>query len=91
VYGGVVENSVYVAAAARGRGIGRALLDALVASTEASGIWTIQTGIFPENESSIRLHERAGFRIVGRRERLGRLGGEWRDVLLLERRSSVVA
>ncbi|HEX5798494.1 MAG TPA: GNAT family N-acetyltransferase [Gaiellaceae bacterium] len=91
VYGGVVENSVYVAAAARGRGVGRALLDALVASTEAAGIWTIQTGIFPENESSIRLHERAGFRIVGRRERLGQLDGEWRDVLLLERRSSVVA
>ena len=91
VYGGVVEDSVYVAAAARGRGMGRALLDALVASTEAAGIWTIQTGIFPENESSIRLHERAGFRIVGRRERLGRLDGEWRDVLLLERRSPVVA
>ncbi|HET9508382.1 MAG TPA: GNAT family N-acetyltransferase [Gaiellaceae bacterium] len=91
VYGGVVEDSVYVAAAARGRGVGRALLDALVASTEAAGIWTIQTGIFPENESSIRLHERAGFRIVGRRERLGRLDGEWRDVLLLERRSPVVA
>ena len=90
VYGGVVENSVYVAAAARGRGVGRALLDALVASTEAAGIWTIQTGIFPENESSIRLHERAGFRIVGRRERLGRLDGTWRDVLLLERRSLVV-
>ena len=90
VYGGVVENSVYVAAAARGRGVGRALLDELVASTEAAGIWTIQTGIFPENESSIRLHERAGFRIVGRRERLGRLDGEWRDVLLLERRSPVV-
>ena len=90
VYGGVVENSVYVAASAQGRGVGRALLAALVASTEAAGIWTIQTGIFPENDVSIRLHERAGFRVVGRRERLGRLDGVWRDVLFLERRSRVV-
>jgi L-amino acid N-acyltransferase YncA len=91
VYGGVVENSVYVAASAQGRGLGGALLDALVDSTEAAGIWTIQTGIFPENEASVRLHERAGFRVVGRRERLGKLDGVWRDVLLLERRSGVVA
>ena len=90
VYGGVVENSVYVAASAQGRGVGRALLAALVASTEAAGIWTIQTGIFPENEVSIRLHERAGFRVVGRREQLGKLDGAWRDVLFLERRSKVV-
>ena len=90
VYGGVAENSVYVAASARGRGIGRALLDALVASTEAAGIWTIQSGIFPENEASLRLHEAAGFRVVGRRERLGRLDGEWRDVVFVERRSRVV-
>ncbi len=90
VYGGVVENSVYVAASAHGRGVGRALLAALVASTEGAGIWTIQTGIFPENEVSIRLHERAGFRVVGRRERLGKLDGAWRDVLFLERRSKVV-
>ncbi len=90
VYGGVVENSVYVAASGQGRGIGTALLDALVESTEAAGIWTIQTGIFPENEASIRLHERVGFRVVGRRERLGKLDGVWRDVLLLERRSGVV-
>ena len=90
VYEGVVENSVYVAASAQGRGVGRALLDALVASTEAAGIWTIQTGIFPENDASIRLHERAGFRVVGRRERLGKLDGVWRDVLFLERRSEVV-
>jgi len=90
VYGGVVENSVYVAASAQGRGIGGALLDALVDSTEAGGIWTIQTGIFPENEASVRLHERLGFRVVGRRERLGKLDGVWRDVLLLERRSGVV-
>ena len=90
VYGGVVENSVYVTESAQGRGVGLALLTALVASTEAAGIWTIQTGIFPENEASIRLHERAGFRVVGRRERLGKLDGVWRDVLFLERRSEVV-
>jgi phosphinothricin acetyltransferase len=91
VYGGVVENSVYVDASARGRGVGRLLLERLVASTEAAGIWTIQTGIFPENEASVRLHERVGFRVVGRRERLGKLRGVWRDVLFLERRSAVVA
>jgi phosphinothricin acetyltransferase len=90
VYGGVVEHSVYVAAAERGRGIGGILLARLVASTEAAGVWTIQTGIFPENEASLRVHERAGFRVVGRRERLGRLHGAWRDVLLLERRSDAV-
>jgi L-amino acid N-acyltransferase YncA len=90
VYEGVVENSVYVAAEARGRGVGRALLDALIASTEAAGIWTIQTGVFPENEVSVRLHECAGFRVVGRRERIGRLNGAWRDVLFLERRSDAV-
>ena len=90
VYDGVVENSVYVAGSAQGRGVGRALLDALVVSTEAAGIWTIQTGIFPENEASVRLHERAGFRVVGRRARLGKLDGVWRDVLFLERRSTVV-
>ena len=90
VYGGVVENSVYVAEAARGQGVGRLLLERLIASTEAAGIWTIQTGIFPENESSVRLHERVGFEIVGRRKRIGKLNGVWRDVLLIERRSTVV-
>jgi phosphinothricin acetyltransferase len=90
VYGGVVEDSVYVGEDARGRGVGRELLEALVASSEQAGIWTIQAGIFPENVASVRLHERAGFRIVGRRERLGRLDGAWRDVLLLERRSPTV-
>jgi L-amino acid N-acyltransferase YncA len=90
VYGGVVENSVYVAAEARGKGVGRTLLEALVASTEAAGVWTIQTGIFPENDVSVRVHERVGYRVVGRRERLGRLNGVWRDVLLLERRSDAV-
>jgi L-amino acid N-acyltransferase YncA len=91
VYAGVVEHSVYVARAARGRGVGRALLAALIDSTEAAGIWTIQSGVFPENEASIALHRAAGFREVGRRERLGQhvVGGiaRWRDVVLLERRS----
>jgi phosphinothricin acetyltransferase len=90
VYGGVVENSVYVAEAARGQGVGQRLLEELIASTEASGIWTIQTGIFAENEGSIHLHERVGFEVVGRRKRVGKLNGVWRDVLLLERRSENV-
>ena len=89
VYVGVAEVSVYVAAAARGRGVGTALLSALVASSEAGGVWTLEAGILPENEASVRMHERCGFRVVGRRERLGRMDGEWRDVLLLERRSRV--
>jgi L-amino acid N-acyltransferase YncA len=86
-YAGVVEHSVYVAEHARGRGVGRALMEALVASTDAAGIWTIETGIFPENEASLALHERVGFRVVGRRERIAQLDGVWRDTLLLERRS----
>jgi phosphinothricin acetyltransferase len=90
VYAGVVEHSVYVDPAARGRGVGRALLDALIAATEQAGIWTIQSGIFPENTASLRLHQRAGFRVVGTRERLGRHHGRWRDVVLLERRSGRV-
>jgi L-amino acid N-acyltransferase YncA len=90
VYAGVVEHSVYVHPAARGRGVGAALLAALVTSTEAAGVWTIQSGIFPENTASLALHERAGFRRVGVRERLGRHQGQWRDVVLLERRSPVV-
>lgn len=90
VYAGVVEHSVYVDPAGQGRGVGRALLDALIASTEAAGIWTIQSGIFPENEASLRLHARVGFRVVGVRERIGRHHGRWRDVVLLERRSPVV-
>ena len=90
VYAGVVEHSVYVHPAAHGRGVGCALLAALVSSTEAAGIWTIQSGIFPENTASLALHERAGFRRVGVRERLGRHHGTWRDVVLLERRSTVV-
>jgi L-amino acid N-acyltransferase YncA len=88
VYAGVVEHSVYVARPARGRGVGRALLDALIASTEGAGIWTIQSGVFPENTASLALHGAAGFREVGRRERIGRHHDGWRDVILLERRSS---
>jgi phosphinothricin acetyltransferase len=90
VYGGVAEVSVYVADAARGQGLGRLLLAALVAESEKHGIWTLQAGIFPENTASIRLHEALGFRVLGRRERIGMLGGVWRDTLLLERRSAVV-
>jgi phosphinothricin acetyltransferase len=88
VYAGVAEHSVYVAAAARGQGVGRRLLDALVASTEQAGIWTLQSGIFPENTVSLRLHEACGFRVVGTRERIGLHQGQWRDVILLERRSA---
>jgi L-amino acid N-acyltransferase YncA/DNA-binding transcriptional ArsR family regulator len=87
VYAGVVEHSVYVAPTARRRGVGAALLQALIDSTEAAGIWTIQSGIFPENIASIRLHQRKGFRVVGTRERIGRQRGRWRDVVLVERRS----
>lgn len=87
VYAGVAENSVYVADSAQGRGVGRALLEELIARSERNGIWTIQTGIFRENEASIALHERCGFRIVGTRERLGQHNGRWRDVVLMERRS----
>nr|MDT0662581.1 GNAT family N-acetyltransferase [Micromonospora sp. DSM 115978] len=90
VYAGVVEHSVYVDPAAQGRGVGRLLLDALIADTEAAGIWTIQSGIFPENTASLALHERAGFRVIGTRERVGRHHGRWRDVILLERRSPVI-
>jgi L-amino acid N-acyltransferase YncA len=86
-YAGVVEHSVYVSGEARRRGVGRTLLDALVASTDDAGIWTIQTSIFPENEASLALHEKVGFRVVGRRERIARLDGVWRDTLLLERRA----
>ncbi|MFG2997863.1 GNAT family N-acetyltransferase [Streptomyces sp. NPDC048340] len=90
-YAGVVEHSVYVDPAARGRGIARQLLAALIGSTESAGIWTIQSGIFPENSASLALHQRAGFRIIGTRERIGRHRGVWRDVLLLERRSPMVS
>ena len=85
-YAGVVENSVYVAASERGRGVGRALMERLVADADAAGIWTIQTSIFPENRGSLELHLRCGFRAVGVRERIATLDGVWRDTLLLELR-----
>ncbi len=90
VYAGVAEVSVYVAAAARGRGAGKALLRALVEASEQAGIWTLQAGIFRENSASIRLHEACGFRLVGFRERIGQLNGDWKDTALLERRSHKV-
>ncbi|MEU6424918.1 N-acetyltransferase family protein [Microbispora sp. NPDC046973] len=90
VYAGVVEHSVYVHPGHGGRGIGLALLNALIQSTETEGIWTIQSGVFPENTASLRLHEKAGFRVVGTRHHVGRHHGRWRDVVLLERRSTVV-
>lgn len=90
VYAGVAEVSVYIATAYRGKAVGKALLEALIAESEAGGIWTLQAGIFPENVASIRLHESVGFRRVGTRERIGKMGDRWRDTVLLERRSTVV-
>ncbi|BDO43648.1 GNAT family N-acetyltransferase [Cellulomonas sp. NTE-D12] len=91
VYAGVVEHSVYVHPDARGRGVGRTLLDGLLRSTAEAGVWTVQSGVFPENTASIALHAAAGFRTVGTRSRLGRMSygpmaGQWRDVVLLEHR-----
>ena len=89
VYAGVAEVSVYVAMDARGKGVGRELLAALIDASERYGIWTLQAGIFPENIISIGLHKSLGFREVGRRQRIGKMGDRWRDVTLLERRSAV--
>jgi phosphinothricin acetyltransferase len=89
-YAGVAEVSVYVAASARGQGVGQALLQALIAASEQHGIWTLWASIFPENEASVRLHLRNGFREVGRRERIAQHDGVWRDTVILERRSRVV-
>jgi len=86
VYRGVGEESVYVAERSRGRGVGRALLEALIESARAGGLWTLQAGVFPDNLASLELHRRLGFREVGVRERIGRLDGVWRDVVLLELR-----
>lgn len=90
VYGGVAEVSVYLGSEARGRGLGTRLLTALVAASEAKGYWTLQAGIFPENGSSLRVHEKCGFRTIGYREKLGKMRGTWRDVVLMERRSATV-
>jgi L-amino acid N-acyltransferase YncA len=93
-YRGVIEHSVYVHRDARGQGLGRELLDAFVVASEEAGFWTIQSSIFPENTASLRVHESAGFRVIGTRERIARsaLGahaGKWRDTILIERRSAV--
>jgi len=88
VYAGVAEVSVYVSPASQGKGVGKALLNALIESSEANGFWTLQAGIFPENKASVRLHESCGFRIIGAREKIGKMNGVWRDTLLLERRSA---
>jgi L-amino acid N-acyltransferase YncA len=90
VYQGVAEESVYVAQDARGQGLGHQLLSHVISESEKAGIWTLQAGIFPENEASVKLHEKVGFRIVGRRERLAKHYGVWRDVYFLERRSAVI-
>jgi phosphinothricin acetyltransferase len=89
VYSGVAEVSVYVRGESRGQGIGRALLERLICESEQKGVWTLQASVFPENAATIGLHRRCGFREVGRRERIGKLNGRWRDTLLLERRSQV--
>ena len=90
VYGGVIEDSVYVDPASRGHGAGALLLETFVGASERLGFWTIQAGVFPENAPSLAIHKKSGFREVGRREKIGRLRGEWRDVVLLERRSSLI-
>ncbi|HRH47415.1 MAG TPA: N-acetyltransferase family protein [Panacibacter sp.] len=90
VYAGVAEVSVYVAAAARSKGVGKQLLRALVNESEQHNLWTLQAGIFPENIASIKIHEASGFRIVGTREKIGNMNGIWRDTVLLERRSPVI-
>jgi len=90
VYAGIAEVSVYVKASMRGKGIGRVLLTAAIEESERAGIWTLQSGIFPENMASLALHRECGFRLVGYRERIGQMHGVWRDVVLMERRSKVV-
>lgn len=89
VYGGVAEVSIYVSTLHSGKKIGTQLMQALIIESETNGIWTLQAGIFPENIASIKLHEKNGFRIVGRREKIGKMNGVWRDTLLLERRSKI--
>jgi phosphinothricin acetyltransferase len=89
-YRGVGDVSIYIAEEARGAGVGRLLLEELVARSEQAGYWTLNAGLFPENEPSLRLHESCGFRVIGTRERLAQLGGAWRDTVWLERRSAMV-
>lgn len=89
VYAGVAEVSVYIEQAARGRGVGRFLLSALIEQSEKNGVWTLQASIFPENTASIALHQSCGFRVVGTRERIAQLAGKWRDTVMMERRSQI--
>jgi phosphinothricin acetyltransferase len=91
VYRGVAEVSIYVGQKARRQGVGKSLLDELIAGSERAGLWTLQAGIFPENIASVELHKRAGFRVVGIREKIGCMDGHWRDVVLMERRSRTVS
>jgi phosphinothricin acetyltransferase len=90
VYAGVGEVSVYVSGSARGKGVGKALLQELIRASEEDGFWTLTAGIFPENEASLKIHRQAGFKVLGVRERIGKLNGTWRDTVLLERRSTIV-
>lgn len=90
VYGGVGEVSVYISEKSRGKGVGKLLMQHLIEASEKSGFWTIQSGIFPENTASIKLHEKAGFRYIGKRERIGKINGIWKDNLLFEKRSEKV-
>ena len=90
VYKGVAELSIYVATGFRGKKIGSCLMEKIIASAELNGIWTLVSSVFPENEATLRLHEKFGFRVIGRRERIAKLDGIWRDTILLERRSSII-
>lgn len=90
VYGGVAEVSIYVSENHRGKGVGKILMENLIKESEANGIWTLQSGMFPENEATIALHKIFGFRIIGYREKIGKLGGEWKDSVIMERRSTIV-
>lgn len=89
VYAGVAEVSVYVGIQARGKGIGKLLLEKLIYESERNNIWTLQSGVFPENHASLKVHEQTGFRQIGLREKIGKMKGAWRDIVLLERRSKV--
>ncbi|MDC6366146.1 MULTISPECIES: GNAT family N-acetyltransferase [Flavobacteriaceae] len=90
VYGGVGEVSVYIAANSRGKGVGKSLMEKLIEESEAAGLWTLQSGVFPENKASIKLHEKVGFRYIGKREKVGKIHGVWKDNLLFEKRSKTI-
>jgi L-amino acid N-acyltransferase YncA len=91
IYSGVAEVSVYISEYVKGMGIGSKLLKTLIETSEQKGIWTLQSGIFPENTASLKLHNKFGFRVVGHRERIGKMNGIWRDIVLLERRSKIIS